>query len=387
MKNARSALYLVRAKWKDIGIELEIDIRTLDSIERSCHFQDNDCLTRMLDYWLKQTDPPPSWDAIVEALDSGPIGEEHLAEQIKQKYCASIEGNSGKSECVPSLLATVDESQKSSSLVATACASEYIKYLKALYTSSNLPIDNKWPPTPSKCYINLPFIDKKKVSRHEADEFTQCTIKGNIDNICQKKVPITIEKVACMQEIPFAYDPSKVEVSYSKLIVVTGAPGVGKSTFAWELCRKWGSGELLQHYSLVILLRLRDKSVREAKSLADALYYRKRSVSESLAVEIEQCNGEGVLFLLEGFDELPHSLRVESSLYLDLIYGRLLPLATVLVTSRPWAISDIQWKAEERISQQFEILGFTKQQIDEYLMSYVAMCPSTLPYMLQCTYH
>ena len=109
--------------------------------------------------------------------------------------------------------------------------------------------------------------------------------------------------------------------------------------------------------------------MRRAKDLPDILIHRKKSVSESLAIEIEKSNGEGVLFLLEGFDELPESMRIDSSLYLDLIYGRLLPLATVLVTSRPWAISDLHWKATERISQQFEILGFTKQQIDEYLIS------------------
>ena len=378
MKTARSALFSVRAKWRNIGIELEIDIGTLDSIEKSFHFDHTECLSRMLENWVKQTDPPPSWDALVEALESGPVGEGHLAEQIEQKYCSmSLNGHvSGKSECVPSSLAVVDVPQKSF-LATTACASEYVKYLKALYTSNKLPLDNKWPPTPSKHYINLAFIDKQRVSRHEADEFTRYTIKGNIDDICQKKAPITIEKVACMQEVPFAYDPSQVEVSYPKLIVITGAPGIGKSTFAWELCRKWGNGELLQHYSLVILLRLRDKNVREAGCLADVLFQQRRPLSESLATEIEQCNGEGVLFLLEGFDELPQSLRVESSLYLDLIYGRLLPLATVLVTSRPWAISDLHWKAKDRISQQFEILGFTKQQIDEYLIS-VTLGDSTL---------
>ena len=381
MKNARSALYPARAKWRNIGIELEINIGTLDSIERSFHFDHIECLTRMLDYWLKQTDPLPSWDAIVEALESGPVGEGHLAEQLKKRYCTSLEGNSGKSECVPSPHAVVSDSQKLS-LVA-ACTTVYIKYLKALYTSSKLPTDNKWPPTPSKHYINLAFIDKQKVTRHEADEFTKYTIKGNIDDICHKKAPITIEKVACMQEIPFAYDPSQVEVSYPKLIVVTGAPGVGKSTFAWELCRKWGCGEFLQHYSLVILLRLRDENVREARVLTDILFHPKKSVSESLAVEIEQNNGEGVLFILEGFDELPETLRVTSSLYLDLIYGRLLPLATVLVTSRPWAISDLHWKAKERISQQFEILGFTKQQIDEYLIS-ITLDDSNLLDELRC---
>jgi hypothetical protein len=324
----------------------------------------------MLDYWLKQTDPPPSWDAIVEALESGPVGEGHVAEQIKQKYCTPFKGQSSKSEWVSSFSAVVDIPQTPSTVTVSTCSAEYAKYLKALYISSNLPPGNKWPPTPSVHYINLALIDKQRVTRHEADEFTKYTIKGNIDDICQKKAPISIEKVACMQEIPTAYnDPPQTKVSYPKLIIITGAPGVGKSTFAWEICRKWGNGKLLQHFSLVILLRLRDENVREAKLLTDILFHDHESVSTAVAAEIRQRNGEGILFILDGFDELPESMRSKSSLYLDLIYGRLLPLATVLVASRPWAISDLHWMAKARISQRFEILGFIKKQIDEYLIS------------------
>ena len=71
-----------------------------------------------------------------------------------------------------------------------------------------------------------------------------------------------------------------MQESFPKVVLVEGAPGVGKSTFAWELCRRWTSGELLGGYSLVVLMRLRDGYAREAKTLVDHfLFIRKQCQS------------------------------------------------------------------------------------------------------------
>ena len=148
---------------------------------------------------------------------------------------------------------------------------EYSRYLRACYTSTELPTDNKWPPTPSEHYINLACISKKGISRREADRFTKAAIRyediGNtgIDLIMHEKRPMDFTEVAC--KLP--------DGSLPKLVLIEGAPGVGKTTFAWEFCRRWGNGEILQHCSLVLLLRLRDKRVREAKILVDLFYYDK----------------------------------------------------------------------------------------------------------------
>ena len=72
---------------------------------------------------------------------------------------------------------------------------------------------------------------------------------------------------------------------------------------------------------------------------------------------------------LEGFDELPDNCRINGSIFMDLIAGKLLPLATVLVTSRPWATQGIRMSYGNRIYQHIEILGFTAHQITEYIES------------------
>ena len=85
-------------------------------------------------------------------------------------------------------------------------------------------------------------------SRSEADTFSKATLHGQIDEIYRKKKPVLLEDVLKPEE-------GQEEV---KLLLVEGAPGIGKSTFAWELCRKWHILQAMQKYSLVVLLRFRE---------------------------------------------------------------------------------------------------------------------------------
>ena len=39
-------------------------------------------------------------------------------------------------------------------------------------------------------------------------------------------------------------------------VLVEGAPGIGKSTLAWEVCHKWEELESVKQYELVVLVRL-----------------------------------------------------------------------------------------------------------------------------------
>ena len=109
--------------------------------------------------------------------------------------------------------------------------------------------------------------------------------------------------------------------SWPRCILVEGAPGVGKSTFAWKLCHKWGKGKLLQQYQLVVLLRLRDKSVQGAKNISDLFRYHDNQIQQAAVEEIQKTGGKGVLLLFEGYDELPEDLRTENSIFLNVITG------------------------------------------------------------------
>ena len=144
---------------------------------------------------------------------------------------------------------------------------------------------------------------------------------------------------------------------------------MGKSTFAWEFCRRWERGELAQQYQLVLLLRLRDERMSRANSLDDLIYHPLQGVCEAVSAELVLSHGLNTLIVLEGFDELPDSCRERQSIFCQLMAGTVLPLATILVTSRPWATQAIHRYYEGHIYQHIEILGFASHQINEYIES------------------
>ena len=189
-------------------------------------------------------------------------------------------------------------------------------------------------------------------------EFTKASVHGNIDDIVSDKHPMEFHQIA----------KKLADGSWPKLILVEGAPGVGKSTFAWELCRKWTKGKILSQYKLVVLLRLRDKHVREAKTLYDLIYYDNPKKRELIVEGLIESNGEETLLLFEGYDELPAQMQKDKdSILVQIISGRCLPEATVLVTSRHSASGFLRNQYWKRISQHIEILGFTKENIQTYI--------------------
>ena len=200
------------------------------------------------------------------------------------------------------------------------------------------------------------MVKKERVSKQQADEFTKSTLHGDIDDICKKK-----------QAVDFTQIGKQEDGTPAKLILVEGAPGIGKTTFSWKVCRKWAKGKILQEYRLVVLLRLRDERVQEIKCVADLFYHSDRELQNSVAKEIQYHNGESVLLLFEGYDELPRNLQTRKSIFLNILHKDFLPHATILITSRQSATKFLLRKFKSQISQHIEILGFTKHDIASYV--------------------
>ena len=212
-----------------------------------------------------------------------------------------------------------------------------------------------WPPSPSKVYINLAIINREETSKTQLDQFMLATLYKGVDTILQEKAPVEMDKI--------------MDTPPGTCVLVEGAPGVGKTTLSWEVCKRWAEGNLFNQYSLILLLRLRDEMVQSAETLKDIVLYPVEERLEEITRYLNDTGGTNTVILLEGLDELPQHLLTQSSIFTRLLDGTELPNATILVTSRPSATAQLWKKWKERISKHVEITGFTEDNIMEYAAS------------------
>lgn len=368
-------------KFKRFGTMIKVEHSKLMEIENS-NGECVDKLYNVLEYRLKQL-PLLTWQDIVRALRSPVVNEAALASEIESKYLQnsssqSQEYNSGSSIPATSRMdfcsSQLDQPPRDERLCFQQIIvdkivnrlsqfSQFKEHVKSLYQRSAL--ENRKEvlkmKTPGKLYINLVCIDRKTdVLRREYDEITEAMVRnGNVDVIKGRKCPMDMNEIA--KRLPHTLLES--------VVLVEGAPGVGKSTFSFEFCRRWMRGEIAQQYDLVLLLRLRDESIANANSWMELIHHFSSKVREAVIAMLDESGGKGVLLILEGYDELPESCRSGSSPFLQLISGEILPYATVMITSRPWATCDIFNKYSDHIFLHIEILGFTKAQIKSYIQN------------------
>jgi hypothetical protein len=240
--------------------------------------------------------------------------------------------------------------------------------------------DRAWPPVKSINFVNLALIGDQTSWRK--------TLQGSLDKIIGEKTTISYESMI---------DDDCI----GTFTLLEGRPGSGKTFLMNKISCDWAKREILKS-SLLVLIPLRRLRAEPDRKLTTLLRVACSSLSQGdinkLVSHIEQTQGEGIVFVLDGFDEYvplhyqkvvvkdtpssstrrwydiftrctrtePPGEYISVEDVFELLNGNTVIKSTTFVTSRPAACKDIRVYAKKRI----EALGFLKPEIIKYVNCY-----------------
>ena len=86
-------IFDVQNETEALGRVLKLPKATVESIHRQQHSRPKDRLFHIIDEFVKQVEPRPTWKVIANALRSPLIGQPRLALDIERKHCTNTEAN------------------------------------------------------------------------------------------------------------------------------------------------------------------------------------------------------------------------------------------------------------------------------------------------------
>nr|DBA25421.1 TPA: hypothetical protein GDO54_009806 [Pyxicephalus adspersus] len=149
-------------------------------------------------------------------------------------------------------------------------------------------------------------------------------------------------------------------------VMVSGVPGIGKTTLVQKFVFDWVTGKLYQRFAFAFFFRFRDLNRLGEVSLEEMILQQYPYLESQIGNILH--NPERLLFIFDGLDESIHQMDFGSSklsnpkqradfgkIVVSLVREDLLEGCSILITSRPTRLASINVDVFQRMT---EIMGF-----------------------------
>ena len=164
-----------------------------------------------------------------------------------------------------------------------------------------------------------------------------------------------------------AIDKSNLIDEKCHVTFIRGIAGIGKSVLAKQLTYGWANGDIYQNFKMCVMFECRDLNYFKDREGAELTKYEILGEFIKSKVNYDLGDGEGVLVIVDGLDEL-YDITEKDSVIFDLLningnYG----MAKVIITGRPHVEHKLTGYNKMGGLFKVEINGLSEDQIDEYI--------------------
>lgn len=222
-----------------------------------------------------------------------------------------------------------------------------------------------------KQYVNLLLVDGHQVleiKKHEVLTFGQ-------KRLCLQQRSVAQRTIAPSELFSRANGARPV-----KKVLVTGVAGIGKTMLVQKILFDFGGSEDYLAFDFIIHMSFRDLNLVEEPTNFRDLVLRKNKHLSKVLDNILACDDK-LLIILDGFDEFRQYRNCDADVFVNepdeeaaltdilgsLLFGELLPRASVLLTSRPAATNHIPVGCVDRFVL---ITGFSLAEVCDFFSRY-----------------
>jgi len=147
------------------------------------------------------------------------------------------------------------------------------------------------------------------------------------------------------------------------IIVIEGAPGIGKTVLSKEISYLWSNHTILKTVKLLFLLFLRDPQITTITNVESLVKYfcESSTLTTKITDWLVETEGKYLTIVLDGYDEV--SENNQNHFINDIVSRRKLIKCGLVITSRPTLLLHLHDIADCRV----EVAGFTEENRQEFI--------------------